>query len=221
MRELRALLRLARPLLPGIALAVLLGAATVSAGVGLMATAAWLIATASFHPALGDLQVAIVGVRFFGISRGGFRYAERVVTHSMTFRLLARLRVWFYERLAPLVPARTGGLHSGDLLARLVGDIESLEGFFVRVLAPPLTALVTGAGLVIFLAFYGRAPAMVELVFFTAAAVGVPLVALALARRHGPAITRARAALGRTSVELVQGLADVTAAGRAPDAAEK
>ncbi len=218
MRELRALLRLAKPLLPGIVLAVFLGTATVSAGVGLMAAAAWLIATASFHPPLGDLQMAIVAVRFFGVSRGAFRYAERVVTHSMTFRVLARLRVWFFERLAPLVPARTGGLYSGDLLARAVGDIESLEGFFVRVLAPPLTALVAGTALVIFFAFYGRAPALIEAGVFLAAGAGIPLAALALARRDGPLITGARAALGRASIELVQGLPDLVAAGRTRDA---
>ncbi len=221
MRELRALLALARPLLPGIVLAVVLGAATISAGVGLMAVAAWLIATASFRPALGDLQMAIVGVRFFGLSRGIFRYAERIVAHSMTLRILARLRVWFYERLAPLVPARTGTLHSGDLLARLVGDIESLEGFFVRALAPPLTAFVAGSGLVVFLAFYGRLPALIEVAVLVSAGIGVPLAALALAGRDGRTITGARAALGRASVELVQGLADLTVAGRTEDAVER
>ncbi|MEN8164194.1 MAG: hypothetical protein ABFS37_08700, partial [Acidobacteriota bacterium] len=98
-----------------------LGTATVGASVGLMGTAAWLIATAALHPSIADLQIAVVGVRFFGVSRGVFRYAERLISHDLTFRLLAGLRVWFIEALAPLAPAR--------LLDRSVSDLVDRADF--------------------------------------------------------------------------------------------
>jgi len=115
---------------PLVVFSALLGFATVGSGIGLMATAAWIIARAALHPSIAVLQVAIVGVRFFGIARGVFRYLERLVSHQTTFRLLARLRVWFYERIEPLAPARLGGYHSGDLLSRIGADIDTLENFF-------------------------------------------------------------------------------------------
>jgi ATP-binding cassette subfamily C protein CydC len=113
-------------------------------GIGLMATSAWIIASAALHPSIADLQVAIVGVRFFGIARGVFRYLERYVSHQVTFRLLARLRVWFYEAIEPLAPARLMQYRSGDLLTRIVADVETLENFYVRVIAPPMVAALIG-----------------------------------------------------------------------------
>lgn len=219
MRELRALLAFARPLAGRILGAVALGAATVGSGIGLMATSAWLIASAAFHPSIGDLQVAIVGVRFFGLSRGLFRYAERLCSHAVTFRLLARLRVWFFRRLEPLVPARLGGLHSGDLLARAVGDVESLEGFYVRALAPPLVAAAVAAGLGAGLARIGGFLGLAAAGALGGGALLAAGLGWAMGRRSGRRLAGARAALGRRAVELVQGLPDLAAAGRAGEAA--
>src|SRR5574341_719942 len=137
-----------------VALSVLLGSLTIGSNVALMGTSAWLIASAALHPSIAELQVAIVGVRFFGISRAAFRYLERLVSHNVTFRLLARLRVWFYERLEPLAPARLMEYRAGDLLARIVADVETLENFYVRVVAPPLTALVVALCGSLFLASF-------------------------------------------------------------------
>ncbi len=89
-----------------VALATLIGSATIASSIALIGTSAWLIARAAEHPSIAALNVAIVGVRFFGITRGVFRYLERLVSHRITFNLLARLRKWFYEALEPLAPAR-------------------------------------------------------------------------------------------------------------------
>ncbi len=124
-----------------LALAALLGFATLASGVGLMGASAWLVATAALHPSIAVLQVAIVGVRVFGISRGFFRYLERLVSHDVTFRALARLRAAVYRALEPLSPARLATRRRGDLLARLVSDVDGLDGFFVRVLGPACVAL--------------------------------------------------------------------------------
>ena len=134
------LLKLTAPFKGWIALSALLGFATIGSSIGLMATSAYIISKAALRPSIAVLQVAIVGVRFFGLSRGVFRYLERYVSHQITFRLLARLRVWFYRRLEPLAPTRLMQYHSGDLLSRIVADIDSLEHFYVRVIAPPVVA---------------------------------------------------------------------------------
>jgi ATP-binding cassette subfamily C protein CydC len=136
------LLKLAAPFAQRMALAALLGFATIGSSIGLMTTSAYLISKAALQPSIADLQVAIVGVRFFGIARGIFRYLERYVSHDVTFRLLARLRVWFYGALEPLAPARLMQYRSGDLLARIVADIETLEQFYLRVIAPPVVAVL-------------------------------------------------------------------------------
>jgi ATP-binding cassette subfamily C protein CydC len=111
--------------------------ATIGSGIGLMSLSAWIIARAALHPSIAVLQVAIVGVRFFGYRARRVRYCERVVSHQTTFRLLSRLRVWFYERVEPLAPARLEQYHSGDLLSRISADIDTLENFYLRVLARP------------------------------------------------------------------------------------
>ena len=138
------LLRLAAPFWRKIILAALVGFATIGSSVGLMCTSAYVIARAALHPSIAELQVAIIGIRFFGIARGLFRYLERNLSHDVNFHLLARLRVWFYRALEPLAPARLMQYRSGDLLSRIVADIETLENFYVRVIAPPLVALLVG-----------------------------------------------------------------------------
>ncbi|MCS7259587.1 MAG: hypothetical protein NZ765_02230, partial [Anaerolineae bacterium] len=82
------LVQLVAPYAPRMGLALLAGFATIASSIGLMATAAHLIASAAYHPPLAALQVAIVGVRFFGIARGVLRYLERYLSHQVTLRLL-------------------------------------------------------------------------------------------------------------------------------------
>ncbi len=141
------LLGFLRPYAAWVALAVLLGVLTIGSSIGLLGTSAYLISAAALQPSIAALNVAIVGVRFFGLSRGVFRYLERLVSHNLTFRLLARLRVWFYTALEPLAPARLQQFRSGDLLSRIVSDIETLQDFYVRVVGPPLVAIVITLGM--------------------------------------------------------------------------
>ena len=117
---------------------VLLGWATVLSGVGLLATSAYLISAAALQPSIALLQVPIVAVRAFGISRGLFRYLERCSSHDNTFKLINRLRVRFYQALEPLAPARLQDYHSGDLLNRIRLDLHALENFYLRVFSPAL-----------------------------------------------------------------------------------
>ena len=132
-----------------LALATLLGAGAVGAGIGLIATSAWLISRASQRPPESALTLAIVAVQFFGLSRGLFRYGQRLVGHDAAFRALADLRVrTATQRLESLAPAGLPAFRSGDLLARLVHDIDSLQDLLLRVIPPFVIALLVGTATV-------------------------------------------------------------------------
>ena len=204
-----------------VALSVLLGALTIGANVSLLGTSAWLIAAAALQPPLGSLYVAIVGVRFFGIARAAFRYAERLISHDVTFRVLARLRVWLYRQLEPLFPALLATHRTGDLLARIVGDVEVLENFYVRLLAPVLVAAVTALGVGLFLTGYGPELAAVFLGCFVAAGALLPLWMRRLGREPAREVVARRAHLSGLLVDGILGLADLLAYGRAGEHARQ
>ena len=199
------------PYWPWVALSVLLGFLTVGSSIGLMATSAWIIATAALHPSIAVLQVAIVGVRFFGIARGVFRYLERLASHQVTFRVLARLRVWFYAALEPLAPARLMQYRSGDLLSRIVADIGTLENFYIRAVAPPLVALLVAGLMWIFLGSFDPRLALAVIAMMLLAGVGVPLLSQILSRRPGSRVVTVRAGLNAVLVDGIQGTADLVA----------
>jgi len=200
-----------------VTLSVLLGVLTVASNVALMGTSAFLISAAALHPELGTLEVAIVGVRFFGIARAVFRYGERLASHNVTFRLLARLRTWFYQKLEPLAPARLMQYRSGDLLGRIVADVESLEDFYVRVVSPSLVAVLIAAGMIFFFSRYAASPAWAYLAFMILLGLGVPVLSWALSRSLGARLVLQRAALQARLVDGIQGLAELLAFGRASD----
>jgi ATP-binding cassette subfamily C protein CydCD len=206
-----SLLRLLFPFKGWVALSVLMSFATVLSGVGLMTASAYIISAAALHPSIAELQIAIVGVRFFGIARGVFRYLERYLSHQTTFRILARLRVWFYRSIEPLAPARLLSYRSGDLLARILSDIESLESFYVRTVAPPLTAILVAGFIYVFLSRFGARLALVWLVFMTFAGVGVPLLIRSLGRNPGRKMVLQRASLNAAIVDCIQGMPDLFA----------
>ena len=198
-------------------LSVLLGSLTIGSSVALMGTSAWLISTAALHPSIAVLEVAIVGVRFFGISRAVFRYLERLVSHNVTFRLLARLRVWFYEKLEPLAPARIMEFRAGDLLARIIGDVETLENFYVRVVAPPLTAVMVMICTSAFLAFYDLRLSGLLFLFFVLLGLALPVSAQVMSRQPGRNAILQRGDLHIQLVDGIQGLPDLLAFGRGRD----
>ncbi len=205
------LLSLLRPFTGWVALSVLLGAATIACGIGLLGTSAYLIATASLQPSIAVLQVAIVGVRFFGLSRGVFRYLERLVSHSVNFRLLSHLRVWFYRSIEPLAPAGLQSYRGGDVLARVIADIETLEHFYVRVVAPPLVALIVtlGVGWLVEMAHWGFALILAGGLLISG--LLLPLVTYRSSRGAGAQSVAARAELFAALVDGLQGAADLIA----------
>jgi len=211
------LLRFLKPHLPHVALTVLLGVATVASNVGLLATAAYVISAAALVPFLGTLAIPIYLVRFFGVSRAGARYAERMVSHNLTFKLLANLRTWFYARIEPLAPARLLHYRSGDLLSRIVKDVEELENVYLRVVSPVVVAAMIST--LTFLLFYVFDPllAFVALGSLVATGVGVPLLVRWLARGLGRRQLELRAELNARIVDGIRGAQDLLAYGREDD----
>ena len=107
---------LVKPYFWWMALAALIGFATTGSGIGLLMTSGYIIAKAALQPPMAALQLSILGVRVFGLARGVLRYAERLISHNITFKILAKLRLWFYDAIEPLAPARLMHFKSGDLL---------------------------------------------------------------------------------------------------------
>ena len=132
-----------RSVRPRLVLAVLAGVLASGAAVGLLATAAWLITTAAEQPPVLTLLVAIVAVRAFGVGRGFFRYVERLAAHDAAYRVLGETRSRMTQRLEELAPAGLGSVRSGDLLARLLLDVDAVLDLWLRVILPVLVASVT------------------------------------------------------------------------------
>jgi thiol reductant ABC exporter CydC subunit len=214
---LRRILVIAPPPRRRLALSVLLGAGAVIAAVGLLTTSGYLISRAAQRPEILALGVAIVGVRFFGISRALLRYMERLVSHDLAFRSITDLRSHLFRRLIPLVPAGLPGLGRGELLGRFVGDVDSLQDLYLRGLAPPLVAIVAGLGAVIVAFLILPAAALVLALALLATGVLVPLVTRRASRRAGRRQAAARGELGTEMVEIATGSVEIAVAGRAED----
>ncbi|MDR3572941.1 MAG: thiol reductant ABC exporter subunit CydC [Anaerolineaceae bacterium] len=213
MSEVRRLLRFLLPYWKWVGLSVLLGVATIASGIGLMGTSAFLIARAALHPSIAVLQVAIVGVRFFGISRGIFRYLERLTSHEVNFKLLSQIRVWFYKCIEPLAPAGLLYAAGGDLLSRAIADVDTLEDFYVRVVSPPLVAIIVSVGMGVFVGIFDPALALVVVAGLVLCATLAPLILFTANRRQGKALIEERGLLNEILVESIQGLSDLLAYG--------
>ncbi|MFJ1993382.1 thiol reductant ABC exporter subunit CydD [Streptomyces asiaticus] len=197
-------------------LALLLGSLALLSAVGLMAVSGWLISRAAQQPPVLYLMVAVTATRAFGIGRAVFRYAERLVSHDAVLRVLAELRVAVYRRLERLAPAGLGRTRRGDLLSRLVADVDTVQDYFLRWLLPVGTALTVGAASVGFLTWVLPEAGAVLAAGLLVAGVVVPAVSGALARRAERRLAPARGALSAQVVDLLAGAAELTVAGALP-----
>jgi thiol reductant ABC exporter CydC subunit len=186
---------------------------TIGSGVGLMGTSAWLLSKAALHPSIAALQVAIVGVRAFGVSRASLRYLERLVSHDVTLRLLGRLRMALFRALVPLAPARLQRHRGGDLLARVLEDVGTLEGLYVRVLGPSLAAIGIAALLAALLWSFSSTLPVVAVCGLAVGGVLAPRLALRLAEAPGRRLIGLRGELSARLVDGVHGVADLLAYG--------
>ncbi|MFI7499464.1 thiol reductant ABC exporter subunit CydD [Streptomyces sp. NPDC049687] len=199
-----------------LALALVLGSLALGSAVGLMATSGWLISRASQQPPVLYLMVAVTATRTFGIGRAVFRYAERLVSHDAVLRMLADTRVAVFRRLERLAPAGLRTTRRGDLLTRLVADVDALQDYWLRWLLPAGAAVVVSAGSVAFTAWLLPEAGTVLAGGLLAAGVGVPLVTGTVARRAEHRLAPARGVLATRTADLLTGTAELTVAGALP-----
>ena len=193
---------------------------TVTSTVGLLALSGWFLSATAYAGLTAAVAMSFnfflpaAGVRFFAISRTLCRYADRVISHDATFRLLESLRIWFYTKLEPLAPARLMQYRSGDLLSRIVTDIDSLDNFYLRVLSPTATAMLLSLILLAFLLFFDPVVGMIAFAGLLAAGFAVPVLAGTLGASVGREIARRMSAFRMQIVEGIQGLAELLVFGR-------
>jgi ATP-binding cassette subfamily C protein CydCD len=197
-------------------LALLLGSLALGSAVGLMATSGWLISRASQQPPVLYLMMAVTATRAFGIGRAVFRYAERLVSHDAVLRMLADTRVAVFRRLERLAPAGLRRVRRGDLLSRLVADVDALQDYWLRWLLPAGAAVVVSAASVGFTAWLLPEAGVVLAAGLLAAGVGVPLLTGAVARRAEHRLAPARGVLATRVADLLTGTAELTVAGALP-----
>ncbi|MER5960746.1 thiol reductant ABC exporter subunit CydD [Streptomyces sp. NPDC002057] len=195
------------------ALALLLASLALGSAVGLMAVSGWLISRASEQPPVLYLMVAVTATRAFGIGRAVFRYAERLVSHDAVLRMLSELRVSVYRRLERIAPAGLRRTRRGDLLARLVQDVDALQDYWLRWLLPAGAALVVGVASVGFTAWLLPEAGAVLAVGLLVAGLAVPAIGGTLARRAERRLSPARGALASAVADLLRGCAELTVAG--------
>ena len=187
----------------------MLAMGTVLMNIGLLTTSTWLITKASEHPILVVLSLAIVGVRFFGIGRAICRYGERYVSHSMAFQGLYKLRIAFFKRLEPLVPRLFQSMKMGDLLGRIMADIETLQFFYLRTLVPSLSFIgITVVGCSI---GYQLHPIVTIVIALYSIIVGIilPIIITYVLRQVPPMRLHTRGLMKEEFIESVHGVVDI------------
>ena len=196
-------------------LGMALSYATILASLGLMTLSGWFISAAAYaslsYSAASQFNFFLpaAGVRFFSLMRIINRYGERVVTHEATFKILTDIRVWFFNKLEPLAPAHLMRYRSGDLLSRIINDIDALDNLYIRILAPSIIIIFVVAFVGIFYSFFDVYIALFTVIAMLMAAFCIPFMVGMLASKTGKEISKVSAELKSEVVDHIQGLAEL------------
>lgn len=202
-----------RPVTGRLAVSMLLGSLATLCSIGLLAVSGWLIVSASLQPPVSTLAVAIVAVRAFGVGKGAFRYAERLVSHDAVLRAAPGMRVASWARIERLAPFGLRDLQQGDLLARLVSDVEGVNDLALRVLLPAGAAAVASAVTVLAAWLIFPPAGAVLAVVLAAGATAVPWAALRADRLASGLTVHARGEYAAAAQEVLRGQLDLTVSG--------
>ncbi|MCP3029417.1 thiol reductant ABC exporter subunit CydC [Halobacillus sp. A5] len=209
MNDLRTVVKLVMLERKDILLSILFGFLAGIAAVGLFASSGYLISRAAFIPPLYALTVVIAVLKLFGFTRAVSRYAERYFSHRATFTILSHLRVSFYNKIEPLAPQIFQKYRSGDLLSRIVGDVESLQNFFLRVYYPPIVLVIVFLSTIVFTTFYSVALAIVLFVGLLLTGLIIPAVFAVRQKRLNTQVRERRGELSTEAAELLYGYRDL------------
>ena len=201
-----------------LALAGLLGALAIGSSIGLLGTSSWLISRAAQRPPVLELEVAIVVVRTCGLGRGVLRYLERLTGHDAALRGLVELRLRVYGRLADIAPAGLAGYRRGDLLARLVGDVDTGLDLPLRVWLPAVSGFLAALGTVAVIAVLLPAAGLLLAILLALGGTAVPMITAVTAARAERRVAPDQGALAAAVVEALAGAGDLVAYGAVPTA---
>lgn len=209
MRQLKHVLWLTLREKRDVSLAVFFGFIAGLAGVALLASSGYLISKAALTSQITVLIVLGAGLKLFGLASALSRYAERLFSHRATFTMLSDLRSSFFEKLAPLAPGIFVRFRSGDLLARIVGDVESLQNFLLRVLYPPIVLGLVFLSTIFFSMYFSVWIALAIAAGMLLTIFAVPAIFAWRQRKIGSQKRKIRAALSTEATEFIYGFRDL------------
>ena len=215
-QSLRWGLGLARGIRARLVGAQLLGAMAEVCTVGLAAVAAWLVIRASERPLFEVLAVAAVAVRAFGVGKGAFRYAERLASHDAVFRVLSNVRGDVVARLSRLSPSGLPRMPRGELMARVVDDVNRLQDLYLRILGPLAASLIVGLGAVAITFAIDPHCGVILAMALLVAGVVLPFAAAWTSTTTGGALVRGRGNVTAAVVELAEPIDQLVAFGGEP-----
>lgn len=210
MRELLPYIELYKKHWFGLSVGMLLAFATLFASVGLLTLSGWFISAS----AVAGLTIAKKtfnymlpggGVRGLAMGRTAGRWGERVVSHNATFKLLTELRVFFFKKLAPLVPGRIGNLRDGDLLNRLVADVDAMDHVYLRLISPVVVSALGIATLTLFLSWFDLTLGLILGTILLSLLIIWPVIFYKLGKHNGQQLTTHKSDLRVTSLDWLQG----------------
>lgn len=209
MKELTHVLKLTLLEKRDVALAIVFGVLAGLASVALLASSGYLISKAALTQQMTVLIVIGASLKLFGLSSAISRYSERLLSHRATFTMLGNLRLSFFEKLAPLAPEIYGKYRSGDLLARIIGDVESLQNFLLRVFYPPVVLLLVFGGTILFAINFSVYTAVFLAIGYLLTAIAVPALFAWRKRNKDWKIRESRGTLSAEATEFLYGFRDL------------
>ncbi|EGU42150.1 heme ABC transporter ATP-binding protein/permease CydC [Vibrio splendidus] len=215
MRDLLPYLKLYKKHWFGLSLGMLLAFATLSASIGLLTLSGWFISAS----AVAGLTIAREtfnymlpggGVRGLAMSRTAGRWGERVVSHNATFKLLTDLRIFFFKKLAPLIPGRISNLRDADLLNRLVADVDAMDHVYLRLVSPVTVGVFGIFFLTLFLMWFDTSLGLILGSILLIMLLIWPVLFYKLGKRNGGELTQNKADLRVTTLDWIEGYSELT-----------
>ncbi|WP_325893350.1 heme ABC transporter ATP-binding protein/permease CydC [Grimontia sp. NTOU-MAR1] len=219
MRDLIPFLKLYKKHWFGLSLGMLLSFSTLAAAIGLLTLSGWFIAASAVAGLLAtanfNYMLPAAGVRGFSIARTAGRWGERVVSHNATFKLLADLRIFFFEKLTPLIPGKVGNLRDADILNRLVADVDAMDHVYLRLVSPLIVGVLGILGISGFLYWFDPVIGLTLGAILLSLMLVLPVVFYYLGRSHGVEITQSKSQLRISLLDWLQGHAELQIFGAA------
>jgi ATP-binding cassette subfamily C protein CydC len=215
MRDLLPYLKLYKKHWIGLSLGMVLAFCTLFASIGLLTLSGWFISAS----AVAGLTIARetfnymlpgAGVRGAAMARTAGRWGERVVSHNATFKLLTDLRIFFFKKLAPLIPGKAVNIRDADMLNRLVADVDAMDHVYLRLISPMVVGAFGILCLTAVLCWFDAALGLTLGAVLMLLLLIWPTVFYRLGKKNGEALTLNKAELRIKTLDWLQGYSELT-----------